>query len=378
MTDLALKDAQEPVSVLEKELQEISIKLEDLISRVDQQEDELNSLQETLHQGGYGYYGAASPEEYNDPDDVPPPLFHQEEPSYQAEGDLQLPAQDGAEGEDSAATATILPVASTVVETEEEAELELSEEEQRRQKVMSFLDHLEDLRWVIFKSVLIIALCVGLSLVFSNLIYELFMHPLKTYSENGQVLLRYKSPLSAFMIFMKMGLTGGLVLGFPFIVYFIWGFVSPGLRDKERRAVFWALVAGCLFFLVGGFLGYLFIPMGLPFLLAFAQKGVSNDWDIETYMSFCTNLVIAFGAMFEMPVLLALLIKIEVVSSEMLRKHRAMAVVMMFVIAAMITPPDVYSQIAVASPMVVFYEMGIIYAKRREQKKLKDAGAEEV
>jgi len=228
---------------------------------------------------------------------------------------------------------------------------------------MSFLDHLEELRWVIIKSIAVLTVTIGITMFYANDIFELFIHPLKAYIENGDIQLRYKSPLSAFMIYMKMGFSGGLLISLPFILYFIWGFITPALHKQEKRYALTALFFGLIFFLIGLSVGYFFIPIGVPFLLSFAQENVNNDWDIESYIKFCTQMVTSFGIIFQVPVILALLIKLRLVSSELLIEHRAIATVFMFIFAAVLTPPDVYSQIAVAVPMLIFYQFGIFYAR---------------
>lgn len=233
---------------------------------------------------------------------------------------------------------------------------------------MSFLDHLEELRWVIIKSIIVLSVTIGITLFYADDIFELFIQPLKEYIENGDIQLRYKSPLSAFMIYMKMGFSSGLVISLPFILYFIWGFVTPALHRNEKRYALTAIVFGLIFFILGLIIGYLLIPIGIPFLLSFAIESVNNDWDIGEYIKFCMQMVTSFGVIFQTPVILALLIKLKLVSSDLLQKHRRIAIVLMFIFAAVLTPPDIWSQIAVAIPMIIFYEIGIIYAKIIEKK----------
>lgn len=174
----------------------------------------------------------------------------------------------------------------------------------------------------------------------------------------------YSSPVEPFMIRLKVGFLGGAVIAVPFICHFFWAFASPGIRRTERRLALRSTVAATLLFSIGIIFGYSFLPFGIPALLKFSVPGVEHIWPLRGYIGFCTRLILAFGLVFEMPLIFGVLGHFEWVTAERLVKGRLYAVVLAFVVAAWLTPPDIYSQIALAIPMLGLYELSVFIVKK--------------
>ena len=174
----------------------------------------------------------------------------------------------------------------------------------------------------------------------------------------------YSSPVEPFMIRLKLAFLGGAIIAIPFLCYFLWGFVSPGIRRRERRLVLKSTVAATGLFLTGASFGYSFLPLGIPALLKFSAPGVEHIWSLQHYIGFCTRLILAFGLAFEMPFFFGILGHFGFVNAERLIKGRVYALILIFVVAAWLTPPDIYSQIALALPMLGLYELSVFIVKK--------------
>ncbi|MDT8390661.1 MAG: twin-arginine translocase subunit TatC [Lentisphaeria bacterium] len=174
----------------------------------------------------------------------------------------------------------------------------------------------------------------------------------------------YSSPVEPFMIRMTVAFLGGAVAAVPFIVHFFWAFASPGIRRDERRLVLKSTAAATLLFSIGIAFGYGFLPFGIPALLTFNAPGVEHIWPLRGYISFCARLIIAFGLVFEMPLVFGVLARFGLVTADRLAKGRVYAVILAFIAAAWLTPPDVFSQIALAIPMLGLYELSVFIVKK--------------
>lgn len=240
--------------------------------------------------------------------------------------------------------------------------------EKRRKKFMSFWEHVEEFRWVIIKSTILLFITISLAFFVTTYIYQFLIQPVNLQVEKGAVKLIYDSPISAFLIQLKMGILGGIIFAMPLIIFFIWRFASPGLKKNEQNAVLFAIFSGSFFFLIGAIFGYSFIPLGLPVLMEFGMKGIEQLWSIDTYIGFTIKLMLAFGILFEMPVILGLLSKLGLITATTLRKHRKISITIIIIVAALLTPPDPISQIALAVPMFFLYELSIWIAKFNEKR----------
>jgi sec-independent protein translocase protein TatC len=178
--------------------------------------------------------------------------------------------------------------------------------------------------------------------------------------------------ISPFLIPMKIAFMAGFVIALPFILYQAWAFVAPGLYSHEKKLVLPLVVSSTFLFLAGMVFCY-FIVFGkvFHFIASFAPKSITVAPDIEAYFNFVLGMFLAFGLAFEVPVVVVVLVLTGLVSVAQLREWRGYVVVAIFIVAAVVTPPDVVSQIALAVPMCILYEVGIIFGqvitKRREK-----------
>ncbi|MCB9196707.1 MAG: twin-arginine translocase subunit TatC [Flavobacteriales bacterium] len=262
-----------------------------------------------------------------------------------------------------------------------------------KDKEMSFLGHLEELRWRLVKSVAaILVIAVVIFIYRKPIVDEVFMSMKETSFPTYQffcwishemnigdglcavkidIATQSISPTGQFSTSMYFAFIGGFILMFPFVFYQLWGFIKPALKDSEykvaRGSVFWA---SFLFLLGVGFGYYLVSPLTVQFFGTFnVSDGVSNNFTINSYLSLITTTTLFSGLFFELPMVIMILSKLGIVSAEFLRKYRKHALVIILIISAVITPPDVISQILVAIPVLGLYEIGILVAKRIEVQK---------
>lgn len=242
-------------------------------------------------------------------------------------------------------------------------------------KEMPFLDHLEELRWRILKSLAAIVAMALLCLFFSNHLLTFLLRPARSLDSPPQ--LMFLKPVGMFMVRLEIGLVGGLVIALPFVLYQAWLFIGPGLFEHERRYVPAIIGASVVCFLLGAALAYfVVIPIALRFMIRMGTESIEPRWDINAYIGFLLRLLVAFGAVFQLPILSYFLSKIGVLTPRFLRKGRAYAIVVIFVLAALLTPPDVLSQLFMALPLIVLYEVSILVssvATRTSRKEKQDA-----
>ncbi len=190
----------------------------------------------------------------------------------------------------------------------------------------------------------------------------------------------YLSPSELLTSYMKLALVLGLVFSSPVILWQIWAFVQPGLTDREASSARAAVIAGFVFFLLGVAFCYgLILPLTLRFLYDFnGSRDIAANISFNSYMSFILGMLVAFGAVFEMPVLSFLLARLGFLRPEWLAKGRKYAVLLIFVVAAIITPPDVLSQLMTAVPMLGLYELSVLVARAAyRQRETQDDDAED-
>jgi sec-independent protein translocase protein TatC len=196
-------------------------------------------------------------------------------------------------------------------------------------------------------------------------------------AEGNLRLMSSLKPTETFMLTMKLAFFAGIIVSFPFLLYFLLQFIVPGLKDEERKALWPALLIGFGLFLGGVFFAYFFVlPNVLTFFYEWGKSmGISNDWRIGYYISFATTFVLIFGLAFELPVVVMTLVKIGLLSHSMMRETRSYAILAIFVIAALITPtPDMMTLSLLAVPMVILYEICIwlSYFHEKKVKKLEE------
>ena len=244
------------------------------------------------------------------------------------------------------------------------------------------LDHLIELRTRLIYCIIGIVIAFAASFYFSSDILRLLVLPFQ-WGTGGSVELISIKLLGVFFVKLKIALFGAMFVTFPLIAIQIYRFVAPGLYSNERNAFRPYLVATPIFFLLGAALVYFFLlPVAISFFFALAegtggygQTAVQLMPDIEAYLDFVMMLILAFGLCFQLPVILTLLGQIGVVSYDMLRSGRKFAIVGVFVVAAVLTPPDPISQIAMAVPLMGLYEIAVQAVRYIERRRAKAEAA---
>lgn len=228
-----------------------------------------------------------------------------------------------------------------------------------------FLEHLDELRKRLVKAIIGIslgALAVG---VFSEDIFHYVMKPVLSSLPEGQQRLHFTSYLEPFFVYLKVALYGGLFLAAPWVLYQLWQFVAPGLYRKERKLVVPFLFFGTLLFYMGAaFCYYLVMPVAFPALAGIAGADMSPILTMKEQLGLVLAMILGFGIVFELPVIIAFLSLIGLVTPQFLAKYRRHAIVVNTALAAIITPTgDPFSLALMAVPMIVFYEVGILVAR---------------
>lgn len=233
----------------------------------------------------------------------------------------------------------------------------------------TLITHLEELRKRIIVCILVVAITTLGSMLFSDVIIEWLIAPVESLQQN----VYFFGPAEAFIVKMKVSFFAGLMVSLPVLFVQLWLFISPGLYVHEKRYVLpGACVATCLFGSGVWFCYYWVIPFGLQFLLSFQSESLQPLLSIKEYISFITSLLLSFGVIFNIPLFAGLLTLIGVIDHRMLSRSRKYAIVIIFIVAAVLTPPDVISQLLMAAPLVVLYEVSIAIAwlVRRKKKPL--------
>ncbi len=224
-----------------------------------------------------------------------------------------------------------------------------------------FVSHLIELRDRLIRVVIAIGLCFLVLAIYPSpaVLYDWLALPLVQHLPKGATLIA-TNPISPFMVPIKVTMLAALMLALPVVLYQIWAFVAPGLYTHEKRLVLPLIVSSTVLFFAGVAFCYFFVfGKVFTFIQSFAPKSITAAPDIEAYLSFVLNMFLAFGAAFEVPVVLVILARMGIVSVEKFKEFRSYFIVIAFVIAAVITPPDVVSQLSLAIPMCLLYEVGI-------------------
>ena len=257
----------------------------------------------------------------------------------------------------------------------------VDDEDPINDKPMPLLDHLIELRRRLLWSAVAFFLCFGVCYHFSREIYSFLVQPLAdilvTRGANRRLI--FTALYEAFFTYLKVAFFGAAFISFPVVASQVYLFVAPGLYRSEKRAFMPFLAATPFLFVAGAALAYYFVfPAAWTFFLSFeSQDGagglpVQLEAKVSEYLGLVMKLIFAFGIAFQLPVLLTLLAKVGIVPSSALKKYRRYAYVGMFIIAAVITPPDVITQTGLAVPLIILYEISIFTAKMVEPKPVAD------
>ena len=222
------------------------------------------------------------------------------------------------------------------------------------------IDHLIELRKRLIRSVIVIfVLLIGCFFI-AGPIFDILVQPYREAVAPTPVELIYTAPQEFFFTQLSLAFFGALFLGFPYLAVEVYGFVAPGLYRKERKAFIPYLIATPIFFVLGAAMVYFAVlPLAMRFFHAMETTEINMLVKVSEYLGLAMTLIIAFGICFQLPVILTLLARIEIVNSQMLKKGRRYAIVAILVFAAFITPPDPISQIGLALPVYLLYEVSI-------------------
>lgn len=260
---------------------------------------------------------------------------------------------------------------------------------------MSFLDHLEDLRWHLIRAFLGILIAGTLAFIFKDFVVGIIMAPksmdFPTYRTLCKISkfigldtsfcagelpfeIEVRKVAGQFSAHIWTSIYAGLVVGFPYVLYQFWSFISPGLNPNERKNSRGFIITSSVLFFVGVAFGYYVItPLSLNFLANYTfTNEISNAWDLQSYIALVRSTSLASGFVFELPIVIYFLTKIGLVTPQILKKYRKFALVIVLILAAVITPPDIASQVIVAIPILILYQVSIYISAivvRRDKKR---------
>lgn len=256
---------------------------------------------------------------------------------------------------------------------EEEEEEETGEDEETEASQMSLFDHLEELR----KRLIIIAAVIFVATVISFVYIEEILDIITRPAEDLQLI--YITPAEAFMAQIRLAFICGIIVTLPFTIYQVLAFVLPALRKTEKKAIIPLVVSMIFLFALGVVFAYMVVfPFAMRFFLEFAMEDLTPYFTISNYISFVVTFMVAFGIIFETPVVFWFLGHLGIVSSFFLRKNRKFAILVMAVLSAFITPPDIFSQFLMIAPLALLYEAGVVLVRLTERKRSKLSQAEEI
>lgn len=228
-----------------------------------------------------------------------------------------------------------------------------------------FVQHLVELRDRLIRAALAVFAAAGILAIYPGpaRLYDMLAAPLVATLPEGTHLIA-TSVISPFLVPIQILFMMAFLIALPVVLYQAWAFIAPGLYSHEKRLVLPLVISSTALFLVGvGFCYFFVFQKVFAFIQSFAPKSITAAPDIEAYLSFVLTMFLAFGLAFEVPIVVIVLARLGIVSLEKLRNFRGYFIVLAFVIAAIVTPPDVVSQLALAIPMCILYELGIFVAQ---------------
>ena len=264
---------------------------------------------------------------------------------------------------------------------------------------MSFLDHLEELRWHLIRSVLAVVIIAVVAFLFKDFIFDVLLFGPKNkdfityrwFCSISQTLgqgssfcieelpfrIQSRTMAGQFSAHLWTSVLAGFILSFPYIIYEFWKFISPGLYEKERKNARGFIFIASILFFIGVLFGYYIVtPLSINFLGNYSvSTEIFNDFDLSSYIGLLRASVLASGIIFELPIIIYFLTRIGVITPEFLKKNRKISLVLVLSLSAIITPPDVVSQIIVSIPILILYEVSIIIAiivKKNQEKALQN------
>ncbi len=253
---------------------------------------------------------------------------------------------------------------------------------------MSFLDHVEDLRWHLIRSTLGVLAAATLAFIFKKFVFDVIIFGpthmnFPTYeglckvsqllgitdttfcAEKFPFIIQNRTVAGQFSAHIWTSIFAGFIIAFPYVLYQLWSFISPGLKTKERKSSRGFIIIASLLFFLGVLFGYYIItPLSINFLANYQiSDQISNEFDVSSVIAIVRSSSIASGFVFELPIIIYFLTKVGLVTPQILRKYRKFALVIVLILSAVITPPDITSQVIVAIPILVLYQVSIYISK---------------
>lgn len=243
--------------------------------------------------------------------------------------------------------------------------------ENNEEHKMSLTEHLIELRKRLIRSVIILCIGFGVCYYYKDWIFDIITQPLTQVLPKNSYLI-YTGLTEAFFVYMKLAFFASLIITSPFILYQIWKFISPGLLPKEKKYVVPFVLSSSLLFIGGILFGYFIVlPPAFEFFVSFNNKYLQAMISFKDYLSLFVTFLLGFGLSFELPIFIFFLTKLGIVNAKMLSKQRKYAILVIFIVAAILTPsPDALSQILMAIPLLFLYEVSIFVARFAEKKKI--------
>ncbi|RLB91884.1 MAG: twin-arginine translocase subunit TatC [Deltaproteobacteria bacterium] len=228
-----------------------------------------------------------------------------------------------------------------------------------------FTEHLGELRDRLVRSFIAVGIGFACAYFFKERLFEILIAPLVTaMGESGNAKMIFTGLPEAFFTYLKVSLLAGIMAASPVLFYEFWMFISPGLYRTEKKYLLPIVILSVFFFIVGTSFGYFIVfPYGFAFFLGFATDTIHAMPSMKEYLGFASKMLLAFGFVFELPLVLTFMARMGLVSVDFLKKNRKYALLIFFVGAALITPPDVVTQIMMAVPLMILYEISIIGAR---------------
>ena len=252
----------------------------------------------------------------------------------------------------------------------------------KNQNEGGFISHLTELRSRLIHSFIFLIIFFIISYFFAEYLYGFLVEPYAQAVKDGNIERRliFTALQETFLTYIKVAFFTSFFITSPFILIQIWKFIAPGLYDHEKLAIMpYLIITPILFFLGGALVYYLVMPLAIDFFLSFESSGLSTNLPIQLepkvneYLSLVMTLIFAFGLSFQLPVVLSLLARVGFIDSEFLKTRRKYVVVIIFAAAAILTPPDPITQIGLAIPLLILYELSIFSVMLIEKKSKKDA-----
>ena len=236
-----------------------------------------------------------------------------------------------------------------------------------KERNLTLVEHLAELRNRIIYMAAVFVAAVLLSYNFSEILVTDMIGIVPDIS------FVFISPAELLLSYIKIAVIIGLSVSSPFLIMQVWLFVSPGLEKKERRTMLFSLLFGGVFFILGAVFAYVVVlPLVLEFFMGFQVEGIEEMISFSSYLSLIVNTVLSFGLIFELPSIMVIMVRFGIVKVRFLRKNRKYIILVIFVVAAVLTPPDIISQTLLALPMILLFELGIFLSRIVERKRDKE------